>query len=134
MSNLFSVSTGVVLDAPAVATGHVATRMAWEDGPNGRRPSATTPELDEHNRPGNVVDVLLPFGRDGALEVFGVTVWSHEVPAPTQFAPVEFEGLRMYVRGARTGKGVDVSFSADGIATGGRSSGRRSAGENTEAA
>ena len=127
MSNLFSVVIGVVPDSPVIATGHVSTRMAWVDTPNGRRPSDTEVETDEHNRPGHVVDVLMPLGRDGAPQVFSVTVWNHEVPAPTALQPVEFEGLRMNVRGARTGKGVEVSFSADGIATGGRSSGRRAA-------
>lgn len=114
---VFSYSTQVVLDHPAIGTGHVATRMAWEDNQDGKRRPGSTPEQDEHGRFGHVVDVLLPLGRDGAPTVFGVTVWMRdfEVPQVTPYMPVEFDGLRAYVRAHRSGKGVDVSFSADGM-------------------
>ena len=125
---LFSYTSAVAPDHPLIATGHVATRMAWEDGPNGKRRPGSTPETDDQGRHGHVVDVLMPLGRDGAPQVFGVTVWieGFEVPQPTAFAPIEFDNLRVTVRAHRSGKGVDVSFTADGIATSGRA-GRRAA-------
>ena len=49
MTNLFQVDAQ--LDATqinAVTTGHVAPVMAWEDGPNGRRPGSTP--WQERNR------------------------------------------------------------------------------------
>jgi hypothetical protein len=134
---LFRYITRVVLDAPAIATGHVVTKMAWEDGPNGKRRPGTTPEVDEHGRHGNVVDVLMPLGRDGQPVVVGVTVWGpqFEVPQVSALQPIEFEELRVSVRQHTSGKGVEVSFTADGIAAPGRSTGRRAASaENSEAA
>lgn len=112
---VFEYGSKVELDVPAVATGHVATRMAWEDGPNGKRRPGSTPELDEHGRPQHILDALLPLGRDGQLLVFGVTVTSHEVPAPAALQPVEFDGLRVKVRQHKSGRGVEVSFSADAV-------------------
>lgn len=123
----------VEMDEPARATGHVVTKMAWEDRPDGKRRPSETPELDEHGRPQHVLDVMLPFGRDGQPLVFGVTVASHEVPAPEPYSLVEFEGLRARVKQHRSGKGVEISFTAEGVrpAAGGpqRGSRRQAEGE-----
>ena len=134
--SLFKYTSRVVLDAPGIATGHVVTKMAWEDGPNGKRRPGSTPELDEMGRHGNVVDVLLPLGRDGQPVVFGVTVWGQpfEVPQVAALQPIEFEELRVSIRQHPSGKGVEATFSADGIATPGRSTGRRSAASETSEA
>ena len=129
MTNLFQV------DAPldpaainAVTTGHVAPVMAWEDTDHGRRPG-TSPELDEATgAPFQVIDVMLPLGRDGRPELFGVRFASHEVPDLPPYSPVELVGLRIKVRGSRQGKGVDVSFTADAVRVAGpQRTGRRSA-------
>jgi hypothetical protein len=111
----------------AVATGHIAPVMGWEDTPNGRRPG-TTPETDPATgAPFQVVDVLLPLGRDGKPELFGVRFASHEVPQLAPYSPVELVGLRVKVRASRQGKGVDVSFSADAVRPAGPArQGRRS--------
>jgi hypothetical protein len=116
MTNLFQVDTPVdATQINAVTTGHVAPVMAWEDGPNGRRPGSA-PELDEASgAPFQVIDVMLPLGRDGRPELFGVRFASHEVPDLAPYSPVELVGLRMKVRGARQGKGVDVTFTADTV-------------------
>ncbi len=96
-----------------VATGHVATVMAWEDTPNGRRPG-TAPELDpESGAPFQVADVLMPFGRDGKPELFSVRFASHEVPELAPYSPVEIVGLRARVKRPKEGKGIEVTFSAD---------------------
>lgn len=96
-----------------VATGHVATVMAWEDTPNGRRPG-TTPDVDpESGAPFQVADVLMPFGRDGKPELFSVRFASHEVPDLAPYSPVEIVGLRVRVKRPKEGKGVEVTFSAD---------------------
>lgn len=118
----------------AVATGHIAAVMAWEDGPNGRRPGST-PEIDEATgAPFQVADVMLPLGRDGRPELFGVRFASHEVPELPPYSPVELVGLRVRVRASRQGKGVDVSFTADGVRPAGpQRSGRRSS-DTSEAA
>jgi hypothetical protein len=114
MSDLYSVDLGVVLDSPAIATGHVATRREWVDGPNGRRPG-DEPMRDEQDRPLHVVDVLLPLGRDGQSVVLGVTVPGYEIPTPDPLSLVSFEGLRAYVRPPKAGKGVEVSLSAESM-------------------
>lgn len=99
----------------AVATGHVAPVMAWEDTANGRRPG-TEPERDEATgAPFQVADVLMPFGRDRQPQLYGVRFASHEVPQLTPYSPVELVGLRVVVRASRQGKGVDVSFTADAV-------------------
>lgn len=113
MSDLYSVDLEVVL-GPAVATGHVATRREWVDGPNGRRPG-DEPMRDEQDRPLHVVDVLLPLGRDGQSVVLGVTVPGFEVPAPDPLSLVTFEGVRAYIRPPKSGKGVEVSLSAEAV-------------------
>jgi hypothetical protein len=96
-----------------VATGHVAPVMQWEDGPNGRRPG-TVPERDETTGAAlYVADVMLPLGRDGRPELFGVRFAATDEPAFAPYAPVELVGLRVRVRASRQGKGVDVSFTAD---------------------
>ena len=100
MSVLYSVDLGVVLDGPAIATGHVATRREWVDGPNGRRPG-DEPMRDEQDRPLHVVDVLLPLGRDGQSVVLGVTVPGYEI--------------RAYIRPPKAGKGGEVSLSAEAM-------------------
>lgn len=129
---VFEYGSRVELDVPAIATGHVATRMTWVDGPNGKRRPGDTPELDELGRPQHVLDALFPLGRDGQLLVFGVTINSHEVPEPQPLQPVEFEGLRVTVRQHKSGRGVDVSFSAEGVHPAGgpqRQSWRQAEGE-----
>lgn len=98
----------------AVATGHIAPVMGWIDTPNGRRPS-DVPETDDTGAPFQVADVLLPLGREGKPELFGVRSASHEVPALPPYSPVELVGLRVKVRASRQGKGVDVSLSADAV-------------------
>lgn len=99
----------------AVATGHVAPVMRWEDGPNGRRPGST-PDVDEvTGAPFQIADVLMPLGRDGKPELFGVRFASFEVPTLPPYSPVELDGLRARVRASRQGKGVDVTFSADAV-------------------
>lgn len=135
MSELYSVELGVVLDSPAIATGHVATRRAWVDGPNGRRPG-DEPERDEQDRPLHVVDVLLPLGRDGQSVVLGVTVPGFEVPTPEALSLVTFEGLRAYIRPPKAGRGVEVSLSAESMQSQSapRSVGRRSGGAETDGA
>lgn len=96
-----------------VATGHVAPVMAWEDTPNGRR-MGTTPELDpESQAPFQVADLLMPFGRDGKPELFGVRFASHEVPKLDPYTPAEVVGLRVRVKRPKEGRGVEVAFSAD---------------------
>lgn len=116
----------VELEEAARATGHVATKMAWEDRPDGKRRPSENPELDEHNRPQHVLDVMLPFGRDGQPLVFGVTVASHEVPTPEAYGLVEFEGLRARVKQHKSGRGVEISFTADGVRPAAAGSGRQS--------
>jgi hypothetical protein len=132
MTNLFQVDA--VLDATqinAVTTGHVAPVMAWEDGPNGRRPGSA-PELDEASgAPFQVIDVMLPLGRDGRPELFGVRFAAHEVPDLPPYSPVELVGLRMKVRGARQGKGVEVTFAADAVRPSGPQRTARKTTENT---
>lgn len=112
--SMFQFTSGVHLDDAPVATGHVAPVMAWEDTANGRRPGDKQ-DVDEQGRPMHVVDVLLPLGRDGKPELFGVRVHNHEVPVVPQYGQVEFDALRVVVRGAREGKGVDVSFVAEAV-------------------
>jgi hypothetical protein len=96
-----------------VSTGHVAPVMAWEDTPNGRR-MGSTPELDpESLAPLQVADLLLPFGRDGKPELFGVRFASHEVPKLDPYMPAEVVGLRVRVKRPKEGKGIEVAFTAD---------------------
>ena len=112
MSDLYSVDLGVVLDAPAIATGHVAMRRAWEDGPNGRRPGQDA-ERNEQGHPLYVVDVLLPLGRDGQSVVLGVTVpGGEQAPHVAPLTLLGFEGMRAYIRPPKAGRGVEVSLSA----------------------
>lgn len=101
----------------AIATGHAQTMERWEDTPQGRR-SSGQPLIDEATgAPVRIYDVMLPTGRDGRHELHGVRITSHEAPELTPYSSVELPGLRAKVRQARNGaKGVDVSFSADGIA------------------
>lgn len=98
----------------AVATGHVAPVMGWVETPNGRRPS-DVPETDDAGAPFQVADVLLPLGRDGKPELFGVRFASHEVPKLDPYSAVELVGLRVKVRASRQGKGVDVTLAADAV-------------------
>lgn len=100
----------------AIATGHAQTMERWEDGPNGRR-STGQPVVDEATgAPVRIYDVMLPTGREGRHELHGVRIIAHEAPELAPYAAVELPGLTARVRGARNGaKGVDVSFSADGI-------------------
>ena len=116
MPTLFAIEAN--LDSTqlhAVATGHVAPVMAWEDGPIGTRRPGTTPDVDDAGTPFQIADVMLPLGRDGKPELFGVRFASHEVPTFEPYTPVDRVGLRMRVRGSKTGKGVDVTFSADAV-------------------
>ncbi|GAA4853479.1 hypothetical protein GCM10023201_53770 [Actinomycetospora corticicola] len=121
-------------DYTPVATGHVAAVMQWEDTANGRRPGST-PEVDEVTGARvYVADVMLPLGRDGRPELFGVRFAAADEPEFAPYAPVELVGLRVKVRASRTGKGVDVSFTANAVRPAGpQRTGRRSA-EQTEAA
>jgi hypothetical protein len=132
VTNLFQVDTPVdSTQINAVTTGHVAQVMAWEDGPNGRRPGST-PELDEATgAPFQVIDVMLPLGRDERPELFGVRFASHEVPDLPAYSPVELVGLRMKVRGSRQGKGVDVTFTAEAVRPAGPQRTGRKTVENT---
>lgn len=122
--------TGVVdgSEYTPIATGHVAPVVQWEDGPNGRRPGSI-PETDpETGAPFYVADVMLPLGRDGRPELFGVRFASRDEPTFAPYAPVELVGLRVKVRASRAGKGVDVTFTADAVRPSGtQRSGRRSA-------
>lgn len=111
MSDLYSVDLGVVLDAPAIATGHVATKQEWVDTPTGRRLSGE-PERDEHGRPLHIVDVLVPLGRDGQSVVLGVKLPGFEVPTVDPLALVTFEGMRAYIKPPKNGRGVEVALSA----------------------
>lgn len=120
--------TEYVVSRPMTATGHVATRRAWEDAPNGKRRPSEHPELDEQGRGTHIVDTLAAIGRDGQVLVVGVAVVSHEVPAPEPLSQVEFDGLRVRVKQHQSGKGVDVSYAADGVRPAGQPArGRRSA-------
>lgn len=131
--SLFEVEAPTALDSPAIATGHAAVLTAWEEGPGGKRRPTDRPEEDELGRRTTVIDVLLPFGRDGQPLVFGVRVLSKEATeVPAALAQVEFDGLRMRVRQHRSGKGVDVSFTADAVRPAGAQGGRRRS--ETEAA
>lgn len=146
MANMYAA--GARVDFGPVLPKSVEQIHPFEDGPNGRRPNMEKIALDEHGRPGHSVKADFPLGRNGADEPVEVSVWSHEVPEITYAEfhdkkigiPVEFENLRIYVRASKTGKGVEVTMSADGMRTvgNGRPSGRRggAAGqtENTEAA
>jgi hypothetical protein len=119
----------------AVATGHAVTMERWEDTPAGRR-SSGQPLLDEATgAPVRMYDVMLPTGRDGRHELHGIRITNHEAPELAPYAPVELVGLVVKVRQARNGgKGVEVSFSADGIRPAGNQRPARRSTENTEAA
>lgn len=132
MSDLYSVDLGVVLDVPAIATGFIAVRRAWEDGPNGRR-MGQEPERNEQGQPLYVMDVLLPLGRDGQTVVLGVTMpGGEQAPKVAPLTLVTFEGMRAYIRPPKNGRGVEVSLSAQSFAVAqsapAPTSGRRSAG------
>lgn len=138
-TNMYELTAALdATQVPAVATGHVAMVMAWEEIAEGKRRPGTTPEVDEATgAPFQVADVLMPLGRDGQPVLVGVRFSAHEVPELAPYAPVELVGLRVKVRASRTGKGVDVTFAADAVRPAGvqrqnSGQGRRSA--DTEAA
>ncbi len=99
-----------------IATGDVVQPPRWDDTPNGRRPVAGSVALDEDTgQPVNLIGVLLPTGRNGEKETHTVRVCSYELPELPEFAPVEFDGLVATIKPAKTGKGIELTLSADGV-------------------
>lgn len=112
-------STSLAVDPArtrAIATGDVVQPPRWDDTPNGRRPVAGSVALDEATgQPINLVGVLLPTGQNGEKETHAVRVCSFEVPELPEFAAVEFDGLVAVIRPAKTGKGIELSLSAEAV-------------------
>lgn len=99
------------------ATGIVNPAMAWEDGPNGRRPSKTVQDRDEDTgMPLWEVEVSYrqsAWGRESTVTAM-VSVGSPERPAPQDDSRISFKVLTVEVR-TNKGGGVGERWSAEAI-------------------
>jgi hypothetical protein len=99
------------------ATGIVNPAMAWEDGPNGRRPSKTVQDRDENTgMPLWEVEVSYrqtAWGRESTTTAM-VKVGAPERPAPQDDSRITFKVLSVEVR-TNKGGGVGEHWSAEYI-------------------
>lgn len=102
-----------------MATGVVEPVMEWIETADGkRRPGETQARHAETGAPLWGVEVLYQteaWGKVSTVTV-KVTVPSREMPAPSEFTPIQFADLVASVRVDRRNNGLSTSWEASGIA------------------
>ncbi|MCF4121750.1 hypothetical protein L1785_12225 [Antribacter sp. KLBMP9083] len=102
-----------------MATGVVEPVMEWIETADGkRRPGETQARHAESGAPLWGVEVVYQSESWGRVstESVKVTVPAREMPAPSMFTPIQFDGLVASVRIDRRNNGLSTSWEASGIA------------------